>query len=140
MAEALLRHVGGDRWEALSAGSHPAGFVHDLAIEALDKLHVPLVDQRSKSWDEFANAELDVVLTLCDAAASQTCPTWPETALTAHWSLTDPAMHPGSADQRIALAVSVAKRLKTKIEGLVALDWSADRAAITERLKFLGDI
>lgn len=140
MAEALLRHVGGDRWEALSAGSQPAGFVHDLAIEALDKLHVPLVDQRSKSWDEFAKTELDVVLTLCDAAASQTCPTWPTAPLTAHWSLTDPAMHPGSADQRIALAVSVAKRLKTKIEGLVALDWSADRAAITERLKFLGDI
>ncbi len=140
MAEALLRHLGGDRWEALSAGSHPAGFIHDLAIEAMTKLHVPLVDQRSKSWDEFANAELDVVLTLCDAAAGQTCPTWPEAALTAHWSLTDPAMHPGSADQRIALAVSVAKRLKTKIEGLVALDWSADRAAITERLKFLGDI
>lgn len=140
MAEALLRHLGGDRWEALSAGSHPAGFIHDLAIEAMTKLHVPLVDQRSKSWDDFANAELDVVLTLCDAAAEQTCPTWPGTPLTAHWSLADPAMHPGTAEQRTALAVSVAKRLKTKIEGLVALDWSANRAAIMERLTFLGEI
>ncbi len=140
MAEALLRHVGGDGFLAVSAGSHPAGFVHELAVEAMRRLGVPMIDPRSKSWDEFADAPLDVVITVCDNAAGETCPAWTGGPLTAHWPLTDPSFHNGTEEERIEFAVRVATRLQTKIEGLIGLDWSAASEEIAERLRVLGDL
>ena len=140
MAEALLRHAGGDRFEAVSAGSHPAGFVYPLAIEAMSRMSVPMENQTSKSWDEFAQAPVDVVITLCDAAAAETCPTWKGDPLTTHWFLPDPALHTGTEDERIAFAMSTAERLRTKIEGLIELDWSLNRDELKRRLDFLGEI
>lgn len=140
MAEAILRHVAGDRFEASSAGSHPAGFVHPLAIEAMQRLDIPMEDHISKSWDEFAQTPVDVVITVCDAAAGEQCPTWPGRPITTHWSLPDPAYHPGTEEERVEFALRVARRLRTKIEGLIELDWSLDRAELTRRLTFLGDI
>lgn len=140
MAEAILRHLDAKRFEALSAGSHPAGFVHPLAIDALDRLGVPMTNQVSKSWDTFLVAPVDVVITVCDAAAAEGCPTYPGSPIAVHWSLPDPVYHPGTDEERLAFAVSVAERLRIKIAGLVQLDWSADRSEITKRLEFLGEI
>ncbi|UCE59210.1 MAG: arsenate reductase ArsC [Phycisphaerales bacterium] len=140
MAEALLRHLGGDRFAALSAGSQPAGFVHPLAEIAMERLNVPVADQTSKSWDVFATTPIDVVITLCDAAASETCPNWSSSPITAHWSLPDPTFHLGDEAERVEFAVRVATRLKAKIRGLVDLDWSADRDDLLKRLEFLGEI
>ncbi len=140
MAEAILRHLGRGRFEASSAGSHPAGFVHLLAIDALKAMGIPLADQTSKSWDSFVGGPVDVVITVCDAAAAQACPVFPGSPLSAHWSLPDPVYHPGTDDERLAFALSVAERLRTKIEGLVQLDWSVDRAELKRRLEFLGEI
>ena len=140
MAEAILRQIGGERFEAFSAGSKPAGFIHPLALDALAALQVPVGDSVSKSWDEFADQKLDVVLTVCDAAAAEPCPVMPNAGLRAHWSLPDPAYHPGSDAERLAFAVAIAQRLQTKIEGLVALDWSAPPAELERRLNFLGEI
>lgn len=142
MAEAILRHFGGDRFEAYSAGSHPAGFVHELVIDALNQMGIPMDDQKhtSKSWDEFSDKPKDVVITVCDAAAGQTCPVWPGEPLRAHWSLPDPACHLGSDQERRDFALSVAQRLATKIERLVELDWTADRETLSRHLQFLGEI
>jgi len=140
MAEALLRSLGGDRFEALSAGSHPAGFIHGLAIEAMARMNIDLDGHESKSWDTYAETPLDLVITVCDNAAGETCPTWPGSPLTAHWSLPDPAYHPGTDMDRIRFASRVAERLRMKIEGLIELDWSAPRPVIEERLRFLGEI
>ena len=142
MAEAILRHLGGEEFEAHSAGSHPAGFVHELAIEAMRNLNIPMDETRhvSKSWDEFADDPVEVVITVCDAAAGEACPIWPGDPLRAHWPLPDPAFHLGSDGARLNLALSVAQRLVTKIQGLIELDWSQDREEITGRLKFLGEI
>jgi arsenate reductase len=140
MAEAILDELDKDRFEALSAGSHPAGFVHPLAIEALRRINVPLGDRRSKSWNEFADEQLDAVITVCDAAAAETCPAWPGGPLKAHWSLPDPAYHQGTVDERIEFAVRIAKRLHAKIEGLISVDWSAPRRDIEKRLAFLAEI
>lgn len=140
MAEALLRHVGGDRFTASSAGSYPAGYIQPLAIQAMRVLKVPMEGQVSKSWDEFAQTPIDVVITLCDAAAGETCPNWQGDPITAHWSLPDPSFHPGSKEERLAFATSVAERLQTKIQGLVALDWSMSREELKRRLEFLGEI
>jgi arsenate reductase len=140
MCEALLRHLGGDRFEALSAGSQPAGFVHPLAEEALSGLEVPMTGQVSKSWHEFAETEVDAVITLCDSAAAETCPVWPGDPITAHWSTPDPTFHLGTNDERMGFAVSIAERLRTKIQQLIDLDWSMERSELIKRLGFLGEI
>jgi len=140
MAEAILRHLGGDRFDAFSAGSHPAGFVHPLAIEAMGRLNIPMDDPTSKGWDQFANFPFDAVITLCDAAAREACPLWPGSPVTAHWSLPDPSYHVGTEDERIEFSVRVAERLRMKTQGLIDLDWSADKVELARRLQFLGEI
>ena len=140
MAEAILRKLGGDRLEAHSAGSWPAGYIHELAIEAMSRLNIPIVDQESKSWDELAGTPFDLVITLCDAAAKEPCPNWPGDPVRVHWSLPDPAFHPGPDEDRIEFALRVARRLHAKIEALANLDWSLDRAELTGQLTALGEI
>ena len=123
MAEALLRHLGGERFEALSAGSHPAGYIHPLAIAAMEHLRVPMIGHRSKSWDEFAATPLDVVITVCDAAAQEACPIWPGRAIRTHWPLPDPSFLPGTGAERLSFALEVAGRLRSKIERLTTLEF-----------------
>ncbi|MBI4580631.1 MAG: arsenate reductase ArsC [Planctomycetes bacterium] len=135
MAEALLRHLGGDRFAAFSAGSQPAGFVHPLAIETMRRLGVSTEGQYSKSWDEFADQPMDLIITVCDSAASQPCPQWPGRPATAHWSLPDPSFLPGSEADRLDAAMAVAQQARGWIERLIALplgemDETQRRAAV----------
>ena len=140
MAEAILRYLAEDRFASLSAGSHPAGFVHPLAIETMRRLNIPMEEQTSKGWGEFTDKPVDVVITLCDSAAGEACPAWPQDPIRAHWSLPDPACHPGTEEERMDLALRIAQRLRSKIDALIELAWSTDRNELTRRLKFLGEI
>jgi arsenate reductase len=142
MAEAILRYLGGSAFEAYSAGSHPAGFVHELAIEAMRRLDIPMEEGKhtSKSWEAFKDRPIDLLITVCAAAAREVCPVWPQEALQANWPLPDPVGHLGTDDERIEFAVRVGQRLITKIQGLIDLDFSADAAELEKRLEFLGDI
>lgn len=140
MAEAIARHVGGTRLEAFSAGSRPAGFIHELAMEAMRRLGISLEGQRSKGWDEYASSSFDAVITLCDAAAHEGCPVFPGQPMTVHWSIPDPAYFPGSDDQRIEFTLRVAESLRRKIEGLAALDWSSPQDDLQQRIQFLAEV
>ncbi len=120
MAEALLRHAGGDKFQAFSAGSDPAGFVHPLALETMRRMRISTEGQYSKSWDEFTGEHFDVIITVCDNAASL-CPQWPGRPATAHWGLPDPSFAPGTEEDRLAKAMTVARRAQAWIERLVAL-------------------
>ena len=140
MAEAILRHLGGDAFEAYSAGSHPADFVHDLTFAALARLEIPADDLRSKSWDEFADVTFDAILTLCEQAAAEPCPLWEGSSTVSAWALPDPAYHQGKPDERVEFAVRVARRLQAKIEALVALDFTLPQAELQGRLDGLGEI
>ena len=104
MAEVMLHHLGGGRFAAYSAGSHPKGAVHPLAIATLQSMGLPVDGLRSKSWQEFAQAGaplLDFVFTVCDDAAGEAYPVWPGTPMTAHWGVEDPVAFQGTnADQR----------------------------------------
>lgn len=140
IAEALLRHLAGERFESLSAGSHPAGYIHPLAISALEQMAVSYENQRSKSWNDFAAVPIDVVITVCDRAAAQPCPAFGGVPLRANWSLPDPVEFAGTDEERSAFALRIAQRLRVKIEALVSLDWSAPRDELRERLGFLGEI
>jgi len=140
MAEAMLRHFGGECFSAHSAGSKPAGFIHPLAVYALSAMRIPLGELESKSWDEFADKPIDVIITLCDSAAQESCPNFLGARFKAHWSLPDPAFHPGDEAERASFALLVAQRIRAKIEGLIAIDWNLPSEQIKDRLRFLGEI
>jgi arsenate reductase (thioredoxin) len=108
LAEAILNHRGAGRFAAFSAGSHPRGEVHPLALALLRAKGLAVTGLRSKSWDEFAAPgapTMDRIITVCDNAAGEACPVWPGRPAVAHWSLPDPAAVPGSdAERRRAFA------------------------------------
>ncbi len=103
MAESILNLQGLGRFQAYSAGSQPAGKVHPLAIELLQRNHFPLENLRSKSWEEFSGPQapqLDFVLTVCDKARAEVCPVWPGQPISAHWGVPDPVSVEGDAQTR----------------------------------------
>lgn len=124
LAEALLNDRGGGRYRAFSAGSHPKGQVHPLAIQTLEQQHVAVGSARSKSWDEFATADavlMDVVITVCDNAAGEVCPVWPGHPVTAHWGIADPAAATGSEDERRRAFMDAFRELDTRIRAFARL-------------------
>lgn len=103
MAEAVFNTIGKDRFKAYSAGSHPTGIVNSLAIELVQKLGYSTENLRSKSWDEFATPDapkMDFIITVCDKAASETCPIWAGHPITSDWGLEDPAAVQGSLEEQ----------------------------------------
>ncbi len=103
MAEAILNQLGAGRFRAYSAGSQPAGRVHPLALELLERNRFPTTALRSKNWSEFAGPDaprMDFVLTVCDKAAGEVCPVWPGQPMSAHWGVEDPVAAEGSEELR----------------------------------------
>jgi len=90
MAEGLLRHFAGDRFEVFSAGVAPS-FVRPQAIEVMNEIGIDISQHRSKSVDEFLNKQLDYVITVCDNA-NQRCPVFPGGVARIHWSIDDPVV------------------------------------------------
>ena len=122
LAEALLDHLGAGQFEAESAGSHPTGRVHPLALAQLELMRLPVAGLRSKAWDEFAGPHatpFDVIVTVCDDAASETCPAWPGMAQRLHWSIADPAAVTGTPAERQAAFQATANALADRIRTLV---------------------
>jgi len=101
MAEGLLRELGGARFEVESAGTRPTG-VRPEAIEAMREVGIDISRQRSKSVDEFADAEFDYVITVCDNAR-ENCPVFPGKTGRVHWSFDDPAAVEGEWEERMAV-------------------------------------
>jgi arsenate reductase len=100
IAEALLRHFFGDRFEALSAGVAPRG-LHPLAIEVMREWGIDISAQRSKDVSEFLDQPVDIVVTLC-SSARESCPVFPARVRTLHWDLDDPAAVEGTPAERRA--------------------------------------
>ena len=100
MAEGLANHFLGETWEASSAGTHPTGTVHPLAIQAMAELGIDISSRRSKSVDELRGAEFDLVVTVCDDAA-ENCPVWLGKGRSVHISFPDPARVTGTRNERL---------------------------------------
>lgn len=116
MAEALINHFGERRFKAVSAGSLPAGYVHPRSIETLARHGINAGDPRSKSWHEFENQNFDLIITVCDQAASEGCPVFLGKYEKRHWSTPDPAKAQGT-DKEIEKAFDDSfKMLKNRIE------------------------
>ena len=142
MAEALINTMGNGRFRAYSAGSHPSGRVNPFAIEKVAAVNYPTDTLRSKSWDEFAQADapqMDFIVTVCDNAAGEMCPIWPGQPVSAHWGFEDPAAVEGSdADKRRAFD-TVFRQIMARVRIFVSLPLNTlDKAAIHREMKAIG--
>ena len=142
LAEAFLDQLGGGRFKAYSAGSHPAGKVNPFAIELLKQGGLRTDTFRSKNWDEFAQPgapRMDFIITVCDNAAGEVCPVWPGKPITAHWGVADPAAVEGSDEHKRAAFRDAATILRRRIELLVNLPMAKlDPLAMHSKLKEIG--
>ncbi|WP_421860866.1 arsenate reductase ArsC [Oceanicaulis sp.] len=137
MAEALWRRLGQGQLKAYSAGSKPTGAPNPYALATLKRHGLSPDGLRSKSWDEFEGVdapEIDVVITVCDSAASEPCPIWPGAPVRAHWGLPDPAATPDGPQAEAAFE-AIFQALKTRIEtclkaGIVEADPKARLAIL----------
>lgn len=102
MAEAWVNARWGDRWEACSAGTRPAGYVHPMAVEVMQEVGISMEGARSKAVEDFLGQAFDLVVTVCDQAA-EACPVWPGQARRVHLGFPDPAAVQGS-DRAIRMA------------------------------------
>ena len=142
LAEGILNALGEGRFRAWSAGSHPKGEVHPLALATLEEMHFPAAGYRSKSWDEFARPDappMDFIFTVCDSAAGEVCPLWPGKPVTAHWGVPDPVAVTGTEVQRRMAFRDTALVLQRRIELLLALPLrNLDNLVLQRELRDIG--
>ena len=114
MAEGLLRHLGGDRYEAFSAGTE-ATRVRPLAIRAMAELGVDISGQGSKTLTRYVGEPFAAVITVCDDA-NESCPVFPGAARRLHWSFPDPSKATGTEDEQLAAYRRVRDEIRARIE------------------------
>jgi arsenate reductase len=114
MAEGLVNHFLGAGWEAYSAGTHPVGYVHPLAIQAMLELGINISGHRSKPADEFRNTPFDLVVTVCDDAA-ENCPLWLGQGRIVHIGLPDPARATGSRAEQLKIFCRVRDAIRQQV-------------------------
>ena len=113
MAEGLLRTLGGDRFEANSAGIE-ATRVRPLAIKAMSEVGIDISTQTSKALDLYVDQRFDHVITVCDDA-NESCPIFPNATHRVHWSLPDPSTATGTDDEQLAVYRAVRDDLRQRI-------------------------
>ncbi|HEY4340712.1 MAG TPA: arsenate reductase ArsC [Steroidobacteraceae bacterium] len=142
LAEAILNDRGKGRFNAFSAGSHPKGEVHPVALALLERNGLSTVGLRSKAWDEFSQpgaAPLDFVITVCDNAAGEVCPIWPGQPMTAHWGQPDPAAVEGAEVQQANAFREAFRTLGRRIDLFLSLPAATlDRLALTNKVRDIG--
>jgi arsenate reductase len=145
LAEAMMNHpaIGGGKFRAFSAGSHPKGAIDPLALELLEQHHIPTEGLRSKSWEEFAAPDappIHFVFTVCDQAAAEQCPVWPGQPMTAQWGVPDPAAATGSDAERRRAFREALLVLRRRIELFASLPLDKlTRLVLQERLDEIGE-
>lgn len=140
LGEAILNHDGEGRFKAYSAGSNPTGTVNPWAIHTLKTLGYPAKGYSSKNWSEFTDGpEFDLIFTVCDSAAAETCPIWPGRPTSAHWGIPDPAVVEGSNAEKAAAFLDAFRMLKRRIDLMLALPIaSIEQIALREKLQAIG--
>lgn len=126
--------MGDDRWEGHSAGSKPTGKVHPGALEILASKGVKVDGYKSKKWDSFGEISFDLVITVCDNAAAETCPYYVGRGLKGHWGLPDPAY----AEKKEEAFQNTFAALQKRIADLLVLP--LDKLTDKEVVKKVNDI
>ena len=142
MAEAILNKKGKPNFRGFSAGSHPTGQVRPEALAQIAAAKLSTRGLRSKDWGEFAQSQapkMDFVFTVCDNAASETCPVWPGQPMTAHWGVPDPAQVKGTAEEIARAFRDAFLTLDRRIGLFLSLPISSlDRLAIQREIDRIG--
>ena len=142
LGEALASTHPSDKFVGYSAGSTPGAGVNPYALELAKAMSYPESKLRSKSWDEYGLSDapkMDIIVTVCDNAAGESCPLWPGTPVTDHWGFPDPSqVQGGDVEKRLAFA-EVMSGLKNKIDQLASLPLDTlDATSIRAELKRLS--
>jgi arsenate reductase len=119
LAEGILRAALGDRYRVASAGSKPAGYVHPLAIRALDEIGLDISAHHSKHLDEFLDQDVETVITVC-GNADQVCPMFPGQMNRHHFPFDDPAHAEGTEDEQMAMFRRVRDEIRRVFEAYAA--------------------
>lgn len=142
LAEGILRKVGAGKFRAFSAGSQPKGTVHPFALKILAAHQCPTDGYRSKSWEEFSGPgapHMDIVVTVCDSAAGETCPLWPGRPITAHWGIENPAAVEGTDGEKERAFEQAFHQLSRRIEAFASLPLeSLDPAGLQAEMRRIG--
>jgi arsenate reductase len=128
IAEGLLRHIGGDRYEAHSAGSEPTSVVRPLAVRAMAEAGIDISAQRPKLQTLFLDYPLDYVITTCDEAR-ESCPVFPRRVEQIHWRFDDPSAATGTEDEQLAVYGRVLREIEQRIRLFVGATEGRMRAA-----------
>ena len=121
LGEGLLNHLAAGRFRAYSAGSDPVGKINANALATLARHGLPTDGYTSKSWDALGETRIDIMISVCDSAAGETCPVYLGKAIRGHWGLPDPAHMVGSMEEIEAAFDATYAALETRIHKLLAL-------------------
>ena len=144
LAEAIASYESDGRFQGFSAGSSPTGGPNPHALTLLKRRGIPTGFARSKSWDEFAGADapkMDIIITVCDNAAGETCPFWPGMPATAHWGVPDPARVEGSDAEKAVAFAETYRILKARLSAFMSLPLeSLDRMSLKAEMTKIGQM
>ena len=131
LAEALTRHMSEGRIDARSAGSQPAGVVFPGTLKYLESQNISTEGLVSQSWDDHEAFAPDVVITVCDSAAGETCPVWFGNAARVHWGLPDPSKLP-TEDMQQDMFKEVGRMMQQRLSLLAStsLDEFTDKKSL----------
>lgn len=121
LSEAITNHLGEGIVTAISAGSQPVGEVHPLTLKYLSERSIPTESLKSESWEDMQSFQPDLVVTVCDSAAGESCPLWMGDTRKLHWGLPDPTNVEGSDEKVAAAFSSVIERIEKRVAVLVKL-------------------
>lgn len=119
LSEAITNFYGEGLIEAKSAGSQPSGEVHPLSLTYLAETGVPVEGLKSQSWDDFEDYQPDLVITLCDSAAGESCPLWMGNSEKCHWPLEDPSKSTGNDSEKRNAFLYCIQQIRQRVEWLV---------------------
>lgn len=121
LCEAITNNLAGNRLNALSAGSQPAGDVHPLTLKYLQARDIPVNGLKSQSWAELDSADVDVAITVCDSAAKEPCPIWFGKTVKVHWGLPDPSKCEGNEEEIKREFIKVMDIIEARVTALLTL-------------------
>jgi len=122
LSEAITNHLNDPRLVAASAGSQPVGEVHPLSVKYLAEAGIATDGLKSQSWDELEDFGADVVVTVCDSAAGESCPVWFGKSIKLHWGLEDPSKVQGTEEEIKAEFLKCMQLIETRMQAILALD------------------
>lgn len=124
LCEAITNHVAAGKIRAYSAGSQPAGEIHPWSIKYLRERKIPCEGMKSQSWDDYEWLNPDIVITVCDSAASEVCPLWFGNSVQVHWGLSDPSKLEGSERDIRTAFFALMDVIEARIKRVLTLDFA----------------